>query len=60
MGLLTATTLLALLSTPPLFGLIFDLTGSYNGHLLDILRLRCCRVVLGARNPHAPAGGSGS
>ena len=24
-------TLLALLSTPPLFGLIFDLTGSYNG-----------------------------
>ena len=31
MGLLTATTLLALLSTPPLFGLIFDLTGSYNG-----------------------------
>lgn len=31
MGLLTGTTLLALLSTPPLFGLIFDLTGSYNG-----------------------------
>jgi predicted MFS family arabinose efflux permease len=31
MGLLTGVTLLALLSTPPLFGLIFDLTGSYNG-----------------------------
>lgn len=31
MGLLTGTILLALLSTPPLFGLIFDLTGSYNG-----------------------------
>jgi MFS family permease len=31
MGLLTGTILLALLSTPPLFGLIFDLTGSYTG-----------------------------
>jgi MFS family permease len=31
MGLLTGVTLLALLSTPPLFGLIFDLTGSYKG-----------------------------
>ncbi|MFV8817688.1 MFS transporter [Haliea sp. E17] len=31
MGLLTGVILLALLSTPPLFGLIFDLTGSYMG-----------------------------
>ncbi len=31
MGLLSGTILLALLATPPLFGLIFDLTGSYNG-----------------------------
>lgn len=31
MGLLSGATLLALLSTPPLFGLIFDLTGSYRG-----------------------------
>ena len=31
MGLLTGTILIALLSTPPLFGLIFDLTGSYTG-----------------------------
>jgi MFS family permease len=31
MGLLTGVTLCALLSTPPLFGLIFDLTGSYKG-----------------------------
>ena len=29
MGMLSGTILLALLSTPPLFGLIFDLTGSY-------------------------------
>ena len=29
MGLLSGTILIALLSTPPLFGLIFDLTGSY-------------------------------
>lgn len=29
MGLLSGTTLIAMLSTPPLFGLIFDLTGSY-------------------------------
>jgi MFS family permease len=31
MGLLTGVILVALLSTPPLFGLIFDLTGSYTG-----------------------------
>lgn len=31
MGMLTGVILLALLSTPPLFGLIFDLTGSYRG-----------------------------
>lgn len=31
MGLLTGVILLALLSSPPVFGLIFDLTGSYNG-----------------------------
>jgi MFS family permease len=31
MGLLSGTILIALLSTPPLFGLIFDLTGSYKG-----------------------------
>ena len=29
MGLLSGTILIAMLSTPPLFGLIFDLTGSY-------------------------------
>jgi MFS family permease len=29
MGLLSGTILIALLATPPLFGLIFDLTGSY-------------------------------
>ncbi len=31
MGLLSGTILVALLATPPLFGLIFDLTGSYTG-----------------------------
>lgn len=31
MGMLTGVILLALLATPPLFGLIFDLTGSYMG-----------------------------
>ncbi len=31
MGMLTGVILIALLSTPPLFGLIFDLTGSYIG-----------------------------
>ncbi|MCB2080769.1 MAG: MFS transporter [Novosphingobium sp.] len=31
MGLLSGVILVALLSTPPLFGLIFDLTGSYTG-----------------------------
>ena len=31
MGLLSGVILVALLSTPPLFGLIFDLTGSYIG-----------------------------
>ncbi|WP_372759294.1 MFS transporter, partial [Litorivivens sp.] len=31
MGLLTGVVLIALLCTPPLFGLIFDLTGSYKG-----------------------------
>ena len=31
MGLISGTILLALLATPPLFGLIFDLTGSYKG-----------------------------
>ncbi|MDG2005180.1 MAG: MFS transporter [Novosphingobium sp.] len=31
MGLLSGVILIALLSTPPLFGLIFDLTGSYMG-----------------------------
>jgi len=31
MGLISGTILVALLSTPPLFGLIFDLTGSYDG-----------------------------
>ena len=30
-GLLSMVTMVALLSTPPLFGLIFDLTGSYSG-----------------------------
>ena len=29
MGLLSGTILIALLATPPLFGLIFDLFGSY-------------------------------
>ena len=31
LGLLSGTILIALLATPPLFGLIFDLTGSYRG-----------------------------
>ena len=31
MGLLSGVILIALLTTPPLFGLIFDLTGSYKG-----------------------------
>ena len=31
MGLLSGVILVALLCTPPLFGLIFDLTGSYKG-----------------------------
>lgn len=31
MGLLSGTILLALLATPPMFGLVFDITGSYTG-----------------------------
>jgi MFS family permease len=31
MGLLSGTILLAMLATPPIFGLIFDLFGSYTG-----------------------------
>ncbi|MEZ5743720.1 MAG: MFS transporter [Sphingomonadaceae bacterium] len=31
MGILSGTILIALLSTPPLFGAIFDITGSYEG-----------------------------
>lgn len=31
MGLLSGTILVAMLATPPMFGLIFDLTGSYKG-----------------------------
>lgn len=31
MGMISGTILIALLATPPLFGWIFDLTGSYNG-----------------------------
>lgn len=31
MGMLTGTILVGLLATPPLFGLIFDIFGSYNG-----------------------------
>ncbi|AXB75966.1 MFS transporter [Novosphingobium sp. P6W] len=31
MGLLSGTILLAMLATPPIFGLIFDVFGSYNG-----------------------------
>lgn len=31
MGILSGTILIALLSTPPLFGAIFDMTGSYRG-----------------------------
>ncbi|MFC0204261.1 MFS transporter [Novosphingobium soli] len=33
MGLLSGTILLALLATPPLFGFIYDVTGSYTGML---------------------------
>lgn len=43
-GLLTFVTLLALLSTPPLFGFIFDLTGTYRGICLAFAII--CVVVM--------------
>lgn len=39
MGLIATVTLCALLSTPPLFGLIFDLTGSYQAIFLTFALL---------------------
>ena len=53
MGLLSVVTLTATLATPPLFGLIFDLTGSYAGAFgaftgLAVICLTLVRQVRGA------------
>ncbi len=39
MGLMSAVTLIALMTTPPLFGLIFDVTGSYSAIFLTFAGL---------------------
>jgi len=46
MGLLTGVILVALLSTPPLFGLIFDLTGSYVGIFWTFFGLALAALLL--------------
>lgn len=48
MGLISGTILIALLFTPPLFGLIFDLTGSYRGILWTFAGLALV-AMLGVR-----------
>ncbi len=46
MGLLSGVILLALLATPPLFGLIFDLTGSYTGIFWTFCALAIAALAL--------------
>lgn len=46
MGLLSGVILIALLSTPPLFGLIFDLTGSYIGIFWTFAGLALLAIML--------------
>lgn len=61
MGLLSGTILLAMLATPPIFGLIYDLSGSYTGVFwtfagLALLALTWVRVIrLHPRGEPAPA-----
>ncbi|EJL21349.1 MFS transporter [Novosphingobium sp. AP12] len=61
MGLLSGTILLAMLATPPIFGLIFDLFGSYTGVFwtfagLALLALTWVRVIrMHPRGEVAPA-----
>lgn len=62
LGMLTATILLALLSTPPLFGLIFDLTGSYRGIFWTFSGLSLVAILwvpLIRTHPRAVAGTGG-
>ena len=46
MGLLSMVTLCALLVTPPLFGLIFDLTGSYSAIFLTFAVLAAAAMLM--------------
>lgn len=46
MGLISMVSLCTLLATPPLFGLVFDLTGSYTGVLLTFAVLAATAVLL--------------
>lgn len=45
MGLISMVTLCALLSTPPIFGLIFDLTGNYTGIFLVFAALAVATML---------------
>jgi MFS family permease len=46
MGLISFVTLCALLATPPIFGLIFDLTGSYEAISLGFAVLACATMLV--------------
>jgi predicted MFS family arabinose efflux permease len=52
MGLITAVMLCALLATPPLFGLIFDVTGSYTGIFVVFAVLAAVAAILGVPYLH--------
>ncbi|MCE7796775.1 MFS transporter [Sphingobium sufflavum] len=56
-GLMSFVTLCALLSTPPIFGLIFDLTGNYDAIFLSfaVLAVGVMLVVPRIRLPQRPA-----
>lgn len=47
MGLITAVMLCALLATPPLFGRIFDVTGSYTAIFVVFAVLAAAAAILG-------------
>jgi len=61
MGLLSFVMLLVLLASPPLFGLIFDLTGNYDGIFMAFSALALAALLaavtirLGARQPRPSA-----
>ena len=67
MGLMTLVVLCALLATPPLFGLIFDLTGDYDAIFVVFVALAAGTMLVvphirlhpKAATPESPDGGSG-